>query len=401
MGNKKKKSNQASSGSSLDKGLVAVNSTEANLDDVSDIKYLADESNAIAKATAVVAEANQAGLSVPDATAAWCKNLDISVAISDALNSAGADAPAPAAAAVLACRPICGFVSHAEWAPAVPFVSHDLPTMALLSARPPQGFVSHAEWAPAVPFVSHDLPTMTLLSARPPQGFVSHAEWAPAVPFVSHDLPTIAALLPRPPQGFVSHAEWAPSVPFVSHAVEEQADEAPIATSLALRAVQAALTSAVTSAADKLAPSSPPGPTSPPADFVPVSAAKLRRLSAPTGKGTPGIMLRERTRSRLGSSPTQSPTKGHDEVLTLSDRLVEVPQGYVLVSTDVLEQYIVQSHPDEESARIAASAYWCCWILFAEERGVMRELKRGGVGWSFNAIREHVAKSSKVLPLAA
>jgi len=374
MGNKKKKSNQASSGSSLDKGLVAVNSTEANLDDVSDIKYLADESNAIAKATAVVAEANQAGLSVPDATAAWCKNLDISVAISDALNSAGADAPAPAAAAVLACRPICGFVSHAEWAPAVPFVSHDLPTMALLSARPPQGFVSHAEWAPAVPFVSHDLPT-------------------------------IAALLPRPPQGFVSHAEWAPSVPFVSHAVEEQADEAPIATSLALRAVQAALTSAVTSAADKLAPSSPPGPTSPPADFVPVSAAKLRRLSAPTGKGTPGIMLRERTRSRLGSSPTQSPTKGHDEVsaevLTLSDRLVEVPQGYVLVSTDVLEQYIVQSHPDEESARIAASAYWCCWILFAEERGVMRELKRGGVGWSFNAIREHVAKSSKVLPLAA
>jgi len=31
----------------------------------------------------------------------------------------------------------------------------------------------------------------------------------------------------------------------------------------------------------------------------------------------------------------------------------------------------------------------------------MRELKRGGVGWSFNAIREHVAKSSKVLPLAA
>jgi len=343
MGNKKKKSNQASSGSSLDKGLVAVNSTEANLDDVSDIKYLADESNAIAKATAVVAEANQAGLSVPDATAAWCKNLDISVAISDALNSAGADAPAPAAAAVLACRPICGFVSHAEWAPAVPFVSHDLPTMALLSARPPQGFVSHAEWAP--------------------------------------------------------------SVPFVSHAVEEQADEASIATSLALRAVQAALTSAVTSAADKLAPSSPPGPTSPPADFVPVSAAKLRRLSAPTGKGTPGIMLRERTRSRLGSSPTQSPTKGHDEVsaevLTLSDRLVEVPQGYVLVSTDVLEQYIVQSHPDEESARIAASAYWCCWILFAEERGVMRELKRGGVGWSFNAIREHVAKSSKVLPLAA
>ena len=44
-------------------------------------------------------------------------------------------------------------------------------------------------------------------------------------------------------------------------------------------------------------------------------------------------------------------------MLTLSDRLVEVPQGYVLVSTDVLEQYIVQSHPDEESARIAASAY--------------------------------------------
>lgn len=77
-----------------------------------------------------------------------------------------------------------------------------------------------------------------------------------------------------------------------------------------------------------------------------------------------------------------------------------VTTGYVIGHAAGLERYRLQSHPDEPTALKVAANYWGCWILFAEEeRGVMRELKRGGVGWSHAAIRRHVAKSARLLPL--
>jgi len=155
-----------------------------------------------------------------------------------------------------------------------------------------------------------------------------------------------------------------------------------------------------------------------------------RKSMAPTApanerkKTTLGILLRERTRSaRTHSSrdiiaveatspqscaPSSPRSDGTDEgkegsedegPLPLSKRVVERPNCFVIVSTDWREQFSLQSHPDEDTARGLAATYWCCWVLFAEEHGVMREIKRGGLGMSHQAIRDHIAASCKLLPL--
>ena len=84
--------------------------------------------------------------------------------------------------------------------------------------RPPYGFVSHADWSPEEPFVSHALPEWAA-AATP---FVVHAvEEAAASELVSAAEPT------PPPYGFVSHAEWTPATPFVTYADARAASPPP------------------------------------------------------------------------------------------------------------------------------------------------------------------------------
>jgi diazepam-binding inhibitor (GABA receptor modulating acyl-CoA-binding protein) len=109
------------------------------------------------------------------------------------------------------------------------------------------------------------------------------------------------------------------------------------------------------------------------------------------------IALVDRLKGPALSAPETPVSKSPLESLVqclwcMSREPAAAPPRYVLISTNLLSEMIATEYPDEASALSEAAGYLCCWILFVSNSGIVREVKRGGSGFSFEAIRQHMVK---------